>query len=259
MDDSLKLLSVFLNLPLVAMVMARIGGLVMFAPFFSSTSFPMKARVFLAAGITLIIVPFVADNVAVPETLGGLVAAVFAEMLIGLVFGFGLLVLFAALEFAGLMIGQQMGLALARVFDPLAGDQTSVLGQLYFWLAMVIFLVIDGHHVLLAAIIKSFSTLPAGSLIVTSEALSVLSDILQTAFVVALKVSAPIIVTMFLTTLSLGFVARTVPQLNILSVGFPLRSILGFVLTIVCLGAAIDVFIGVFDDVFDQLQMLLGA
>lgn len=258
MNDSLKFISLFLNLPLVAMVMARISGMVAFAPFYSSGVIPVKARVFLAAAITLLVLPFVGESVALPASFGDLVVVIFSELLTGLVFGFGLMAIFISLELGGLMIGQQMGIALAHVFDPLFDSDNSVLGQLYFWLAMVIFLVIGGHHALLAAIIKSFSTLPAGSFAMTAEAMSVISSILQASFTVALQVSAPIIVTMFLTTLAMGFVARTMPQLNILSIGFALRSVLGFILAIVCLVAGIDLFVDVLDRVFTRLQMLFG-
>lgn len=249
MNDAMTFLATFMNLPLVAMVLARIGGFVAFVPFFSSGVIPIKARVLFALTVTLLVVPFVGPTVTIPNRLGLLAPAVMSELMIGLVFGFALVTVFAGLQLGGRMIGQQMGLALARVFDPLLNEDNSVLSQLYFWLAMIIFLAIGGHHALLGAIIKSFATVPAGTFMITPEVLAVLCDVIQTAFVLALKVSAPVIVTIFLATLALGFVARTVPQLNILSIGFPLRVLMGFVLTIVCLAAAIDIFMTTFNDV----------
>lgn len=258
MDDTLQLLTVILNLPVAAMVMARISGLIAFAPFFGSGSFPIKARALLTAALTLIVVPFVGANVAIPSDLGQLVAAMTAELFIGLFFGFVLTVMFASLQLAGQLIGQQMGLAMAQAFDPLFEQQTTIMSQLYFWLGMIIFLLINGHQELLAAIINSFGTVPVGSFTVTGEMISVLGGVLQTAYAVAFQVAAPILLTMFLTSLALGFVARTVPQLNILSVGFPLRVMLGFIIAIVCLVAGINVFLASFEDVFDRVAMMLN-
>jgi len=218
----------------------------------------VKARALLAGAITLIVVPFVGGAVRLPTDLGLLGAAVVSELMIGLVFGFCLTALFAALELAGLMIGQQMGLSLAEVFDPLFEEENSVLGQMFFWLALLIFLLINGHHALFGAVIRSFQTVPVGAFMVSAGILTILGSVLQTAFVVGVQVAAPVIVAIFLASLALGFVARTVPQLNILSVGFSLRAVMGFVLVIVCLGAGIDAFMNVFDDVFDGMHWLLG-
>lgn len=259
MDESLKALTALLNLPLLAMVMARIGGLVAFAPFFGSASIPVQIRALLTGVISLFVLPFLDPSaIVIPNQPAVLIAAVVSELMIGLVFGFAILALFSALELAGLMIGQQMGIAMAQVFDPLFNEETSVLGQLFFWLATIIFLVIGGHHALLGAVIKSFATLPAGSFMIGEDGLVLLSGIVQVAFVVAIQVSAPVIVTIFLATLALGFVARTVPQLNILSVGFPLRAVMGFLLTVVSLGAGIDIFMRMFDDVFLKVHRLFG-
>ncbi len=258
MDDTLKFVSTYMNVPLVAMVIARIGGLMSFAPFFSSAVIPVKARALLTLGVTLLVAPFVAGYVNIPEHLGLLVPAMISELMIGMIIGFCLMVVFAALELGGLLAGQQMGLAMARMFDPLFNEQGSVLGQFFFWLAMIIFLVIGGHRVLLSCVINSFESVPAGSFMVNADVMSVFADTLQVAFVVALKIAIPVILTIFLMTLALGFLMRTVPQLNILSVGFPLRAMMGFMFTVICLGAGMDIFIGVFDDVFQQLRLLLG-
>jgi flagellar biosynthetic protein FliR len=257
MNDSVQLLTLLLNLPLVALVMARISGLMAFAPFFSTGQFPIKAKALLTVALTLVVLPCVGQRAAIPTGLGELVAAITSELLIGLFFGFGLMVLFTALELTGQLIGQQMGLSLASEVDPLFEQDSTVISQLYFWLAIVIFLLINGHLELLGAIIDSFKTLPIGGFAVTDQVISTLSGTIQAAFAVALQVAAPIVLTMFLTTLALGFVARTVPQLNILSVGFPLRVILGFTLMIVSLVAGINVFLGAFEGAFEELAAAL--
>jgi flagellar biosynthesis protein FliR len=258
MDDTMQLLQVVLNLPLLAMVLARISGLVAFVPFFGNASIPMNARALLAFAITIIVLPFAAEKMVPPPNLGALVVALVGELLIGLVFGLMITAIFSGLELAGLLIGQQLGISLAQVFDPLFEEETSVLGQLYFWLALVIFLLVRGHLVLLGALIRSFHSLPLGNFTVNPEFLRGLTTVLHSSFILALQVSAPVIVAIFLTTLALGFVGRTVPQLNILSVGFSLRMVLGYILITVCLVPAMNVFNAAVQKTLGGIYELMG-
>jgi flagellar biosynthetic protein FliR len=157
-----------------------------------------------------------------------------------------------------MMIDQQMGISMAQVLDPLFEEETSVMSQFYFWLAMIIFLSIKGHILLVGAMVKSLQTIPPGQFVVNEEVVVSLTKILQVSFVIALQISAPLVAAIFLTTLAMGFVARTVPQLNILSVGFSIRLVLGYVLILVCLIPAMEIFRQAIDTVYLNLYQLLG-
>ena len=258
MNDGMELLQVMLNLPLLALVLARISGLVAFAPFFSSAEIPVKMRALLAFCITLIVLPLVSAGLAVPVDLGSLVLTLIGEMCIGLTFGLMLTIVFSGLELAGLLIGQQVGISLAQVFNPLFNEETSVTGQMYFWLAMLVFLLINGHLILVTALVKSFHTMPPGIFSINADVINGLTGMLQIAFILAIQVSAPILAAIFLSTLAIGFIGRTVPQLNILSVGFSLRTILGFLLIIVCFKPAVQVFFNALEKAFLSLYGLMG-
>lgn len=258
MNDTVQLLQMLTNLPLLALVLARISGLVAFAPFFGNASIPVKTRIMLGLAITIIILPFATEKIVAPPDLGALVMALAGELLIGLTFGLMLTAIFSGLELAGILIGQQLGISLAQVFDPLFEEEVSVLSQLYFWLAMILFLLVRGHLVLLGALIGSFRSLPPGGGTANAGFLHGLVAVLHSSFILALQVSAPIIVAIFLTTLALGFVGRTVPQLNILSVGFSLRLVLGYALIIVCLIPAMSVFSTAVGKVLGGLYELIG-
>ena len=260
MDHTLALLNNWQNLlPTFALVLARITGLVVFVPFFSSMAVPVRAKGLLAAMISVIILPTVATSIAMPQGPGAFVICLAGEMIIGMMVGLMAAVLFAGLELAGLVSGQQMGIALARVFDPSFQQEASVLGQLYFWLGMIVFLLINGHHMLLAALMDSYQSIPVGQFSFSQQAMGVMIGAVHQAFVLALKISTPVIVTLFLVTLAIGFIARTVPQINILSVGFVLRSILGFMVVAAGIAAAVEVFIWMFDQINDHLQVILGT
>ncbi len=259
MNDTMELLRIFTNLPLVAMVLARVGGLVIFVPFFASTSIPAKSRIMLALAITILVLPFVpVASVSGITDIGSLTVMMFSELMIGLSIGFVITSVFSGLQLAGLLIGQQLGIALARVFDPLFNEQSSVLGQFYFWLAMIIFLLINGHVILIKAVINSFRTLAPGQFIASKDFIANMGEVLQLSFAMAFQISAPVIVAILLATLAMGFITRTVPQFNILSVGFSIRAMIGFVLVVICLIPAMYVFLSGLDMGFDMLYRMLG-
>jgi flagellar biosynthetic protein FliR len=258
MNDAMQLLQTLTNLPVIALIMARIGGLVIFAPFFSSSSIPAKTRIFLAAGITLTVLPFAGKDIPMPADLGSLVVGMIGELMIGMVIGLIVSSIFTGLQLAGTIIDQQMGISMAQVLDPLFDEETSILSQFYFWLALIIFLSIKGHILLIGAMVKSFQTIPPGQFVVNDEVVMSLTKILQVSFVIAMQITAPLVVATLLTTLAMGFVARTVPQLNILSVGFAIRLVLGYVLVLVCLIPVMEVFRQAIDTVFLNLYQLLG-
>ncbi len=258
MDDVTRVTEIFFNLPLFSAVLARIAGLVAFAPFFGSLVIPAKVRIFLAFAITVIVFPFVHLS-SFPTDLGSIVILMVSEFLIGLLIGIIFHAIFAGLELAGLMVGQQLGIALARVFDPMFEEEVSALGRLYHLLAIVIFLLIRGHLILVKALIGSFDHLPLGTFVVNENVVSMMISALRTSFIVAAQVSAPIIVAIFLATLAMGFITRTVPQFNILTVGFSIRLILGFILVVICLTPTIEVFLNGLDKIFGDISSILGV
>ncbi len=258
MNDGTQLLQTLLNLPLLALVLARISGLVAFAPFFSGAGIPLNARVLLVGTVSIVVLPFASVGMVPPSDFGSLFVLMIGELLIGLTIGLMITTVFSGLELAGVLIGQQVGISMAQVFDPLFEEETSVLGQLYFWLAMVIFLLLKGHLILLGALIRSFHTLPPGKFVVDENIVGGIVGVLKLAFILALQVAAPVLVAIFLTTLALGFVGRTVPQLNILTVGFSLRVVLGFTLIIICILPAVQAFFSVLEKAFGSIYGLLG-
>jgi flagellar biosynthetic protein FliR len=255
-EETLKLMQTLTNLPLVAMILARMGGLVVFVPFFSNSTIPVMTRVLLAGLITLIVLPFM-THITVPENGATLLAVIANEFIIGLVFSLIFLIVFSGLELAGILIGQQLGIGLAQVFDPMFEEETSVLGQFYFWLALMVFILIKGHMVLLATLIRSFQTLPPGTFKVNGEIVAACTQILRLAFVMALQVAAPVLVVIFLITLAKGFVARTVPQINILTIGFNIYTVVGSAVIIVCLVPSMEVFIKSMRTAFETVYEIL--
>ncbi len=234
MTDGLD--AILAHVPAFLLVLFRLAGIFIFGPVFGSQVIPMRVKAMLALVLTLCIYPIVPPQVPVALSLPTLAVAVGTEMLIGLVIGYGASLPLVALQIGGQMMGHQLGLGLAQVFSPDFDEQTEVLSQFLFLVALTAFLLMDGHHAMIGALVVSFQTIPLGGYVPDATLLSMVTGLLQSMFELGLRVAAPLLCLVFLETLAMGFVARTVPQLNILSLGFPLRIIVGLFMLVAMTG-----------------------
>lgn len=241
----------------------RIGGIMVFAPFFGSSNIIPEVKIGIAAITAFMLTPILASQaVALPENardLDVMVITVIHELSVGLLIGFIASMFFASLQIAGQLVGLQMGFAIANVLDPQSEGQVSIIGQLFFFYGMVLFLIFGGHLFLLNSVIGSFDIIPIGGRDymagnygdVMSSFIAGLTQLFTGVFVYALRFAAPVVVAVFLVTIALGFIARTVPQMNIMMVGFPLQIAIGMLFLVVSAP--------VFEQVFFEVYNLMGS
>jgi len=210
------------------LVVARIAGIFIAAPVLSSQAVPIKLRVLMSIVIGLAVVGRVARPAAVVG-LGGLVLAGGSELAIGAVIGFAMRLVFVGIQLGAAQIGQQMGIALAEVFDPMH-EAPGASRRLFYMVAIAVFLVIGGHRRLIAATLGSFDTVPVGGFLSPGAMLGVTVTLLGASFALALKVAAPVLVAMLLATVALGLLQKTIPQCNVLSIGLSARAMLAILI-----------------------------
>jgi flagellar biosynthetic protein FliR len=140
---------------------------------------------------------------------------------------------FIAAQWAGEVMGQQMGLNISEVFDPQFGAQGSLVGELYFMLTLVVFLAIGAHREMIRGIRMSFDALPLLSLGVNRDLLDLVIGLFQSCTMLALQLAAPMLVTMLVVDLALGCIGKAMPQLNVMTAGLSIRTLIGLVVMIV--------------------------
>jgi len=183
--------------------------------------------------LALGLMPSVSRPTALPETTWGLALGIGGEMIFGLAMGMVLSFTFIAAQWAGEMIGQQMGLNLSEVFDPQFGAQGSIVGEFYYMLTLVIFLAVGGHHAMIRGVRSSFDYLPLLSVGMTHPLLETLTGLIQSATTLAIQLAGPVFVTMLIVDTAMGFISKTMPQLNVMSAGLSLKSVVGMGVLIV--------------------------
>ncbi len=215
------------------MVLARLTGVFIYAPILSSPFLPRTIRALLVMALTLAVYPALIPTLEASGayefewTIWSVVPALGCELMMGLVLGFLAMVPMVGIQLAGHQVGQQFGMAVAQEADPNLGSNASVVGIILFYLALMTFLNLGGHRVILAVMLHSFTQVPIGAYQADLGQLEIVVGMLQSAFELAMRIAAPIICLMLLQTFSLGFVSRTAPSFNVLSLGFPLRVLLG--------------------------------
>jgi flagellar biosynthesis protein FliR len=140
---------------------------------------------------------------------------------------------FIAAQWAGDMIGHQMGLNISEVFDPQFGASGSIVGDMYVMLILVIFLAVGGHRDMLIGVRQSFDALPLLSVGVNKPLLDLLVGLFTGASCLAVQLAGPMLVTMLIVDLSLGCISKTMPQLNVMTAGLSVRSVVGMLVLIV--------------------------
>ncbi|KPK76559.1 MAG: hypothetical protein AMJ79_06245 [Phycisphaerae bacterium SM23_30] len=236
MLEAIKLL--FDQAPAFALVLFRVGGLLILAPLMGSASIPAKVKILTAVVLSGAIFPQVSMIGAVPNNLFGLVAAVGNEILIGISMGFALSLMFTGVRVGAELVSQQMGWSLAHLIDPNSEASTTVLSQFYVLLATLIYVLMNGHLILIQSLVQTFETVPLMASGIAAGALELFVATITAAFGLGIRIAGPALAAIFLATLALGFISRTMPQLNILAAGFPVRITLALTILIASLGAA---------------------
>jgi flagellar biosynthetic protein FliR len=241
-------------IPAYVLVFFRVAGMMVMAPLLGSARVPKRVKAILAAVIAMGIARGITTHVTLPTTLWGLTIGIGGEMVFGLCMGMILSFIFIAVQWAGEMVGQQMGLNMSEVFDPQFGQRGSLIGDMYFWAATAIFLLINGHHAMLIGMNESFTSLPLLSVGMNKDLFDLMVGLLHATTTLAIQLSAPMLVTMLIVDVALGFVGKTVPQLNLMTAGLPLRALVGMVVLIIGIGMASDVIRGAIFDSMDTVR-----
>jgi len=185
-------------------------------------------------------------------------ALAFHEVALGLFLGFVVQFLIWAVQFAGQMVGFQMGFGIVSVIDPESGQQLSLIARYKALVALILFIVLDGHHLLLEALVYSFEILPAGSVLLSRLLFDEILRLSARIFVLGLMIGAPMMAALLLSEMGMGIVARTVPQMNIFIVGFPLKISVGLAMLALVLPYLVVFFDSRLQELARGLSDLLG-
>jgi flagellar biosynthesis protein FliR len=210
-------------------VLLRISGIMLFAPFFSNQAVPLQIRGAFALVVAYVLAPSLPLD-AIPRglDLSSITGLAAGEILSGVLLGFAASCVFAGMQFAGQIISFQLGFSLINQIDPQTNVEAPVFSFIHNYVGLLFFILINGHHWFLLAISDSFGPLPIGGFRIHGSVLGWLLELSAQIFVIGLRIAGPVIVVTTITDIVLGIIGRAAPQIQILIVGMPLKILVGF-------------------------------
>ena len=223
---------------------ARIGTLVMLLPAIGDRTIPSPLRLAFALLLSLLLLPFV--RTALPAVVGpaSTVGLMIGEVLVGLVIGLSIRMVVAALQIAGTVMSQSLGLSYATTVDPSYGGQDPSIGNFLNLLGLTLIFATDLHHLVIAAIRDSYALLPPVGVPETGDVVRLGLGALARSFALALQISAPFIAFGLLFNIGLGVLSRLMPQMQVFFVGLPVTIIVGMLVLVAVVGLMMNAFLG---------------
>ncbi|WP_331722137.1 flagellar biosynthetic protein FliR [Alkalithermobacter thermoalcaliphilus] len=210
------------------LIFARCIGLFVVSPIFGRNNLPNIFKLGFCLIVSYIILPYVNMGNVSEYSFFNIMFLGIKEILIGFVIGFIAYMIFSIFYIAGAFLDLDLGFSMANVIDPQYGSQVPITGNFIYTILTVVFMLLNGHHYLIKALVDSFYIFPVNSLININNNLFVfIVQLLDYMFVSAIKISIIVMISIFLVNLILGILARTMPQMNVFIVGMPLKIVIG--------------------------------
>jgi len=239
------------------LVFARIGAMVMLLPGFGETNIPTRIKLSIALLLTLIILPLHRQAYQVDmHSLTPLLVLMLHEIVIGVVLGATARVTLSALQVAGSVIAQQLGLGFVTAIDPTQGQQGLLIGNFLTILGLTLLFATDSHHLVIAALTESYRIFAPGELMSSGDVASLATRAFAAAFKIGMQLSAPFLVFGLVFNIGLGVLARLMPQMQVYFVGVPLSILVGFLIFELVLTAIMGTFLDYFTSVMHELTPL---
>ncbi len=233
---------------------ARIGTMIMLLPGLGEMSVPMRVRLTVALVLTAVIMPL--HRAAYPIDLKSFEPVLLTlgqEILIGMVLGLTARLTISALQVAGSVVAQQLGLGFVTAVDPSQGQQGVILGNFLTLLGITLLFATDLHHLVIAALNDSYALFKPGDVPAFGDVAALFTRTIASAFRVGIQLSAPFLVFGILFNLGLGILSRLMPQMQVYFVGMPLSILIGLLILLLVVGAMMMTFLGYVEGVLHEL------
>lgn len=236
------------------LVFARIGTMVMLLPGLGEQNISARLRLTIALILAAVLLPLHRNAYHVdPAALGPIIVLLVEEIVIGAVLGLTARLTVSALDVAGSVIAQQLGLGFVTAVDPMQGEQGVILGNFLTMLGVTMFFATDMHHLVIFALNDSYTLFEPGELPASGDVAALLTKTVAGAFRIGIQLSAPFLVFGLLFNLGLGLLSRMMPQMQVFFVALPLSILLGFLFMVLVIGSMMGIFLDYAGGVLHEL------
>ncbi|WP_103579414.1 flagellar biosynthetic protein FliR [Campylobacter concisus] len=235
------------------LLFVRLSGLIVFFPFYSHNQIPMVVKTLLVFALCIVLFPL---SHAHEHAINFLFMEILSEVILGLCAGLLLNIVFAILQMAGEQISMIMGFSMASVLDPQTGTNSPVIANILNFIALLAFLMLDGHHLILQFYSTSLSAIPLGDFYPRSGVMSYALKLFGNLFMFGFVLAFPIIALSILSDAIFGMLMKTMPQFNLLVVGYPIKVSIGFSVLIAILAGIVKIITDMMVQILNDMPAL---
>ena len=238
------------------LVFFRMLGFFIVVPIFFPKGFPNIAKVAFTLVIAYILIPGINYSSISSVNNYILISLVINEIITGLTLGFVTNLCFFSVRMAGQLIDSQIGFSMINMFDPSTSSNSTLLEHLLYWSSLVLFFIIEGHHMLIRALIESFNAMTLGKFILSGESINFILNAFIEFFAIGLKIAIPLVLIILITDITLGLIGRAVPQINLMILGLPVKILVGLTCFTLALPIVFKMMVNGFSNTQDLIKGL---
>jgi flagellar biosynthesis protein FliR len=236
------------------LVFARAGTMVMLLPGLGEQNISARMRLTIALILAAVLLPLHRNAYHIDTSaLGPVVVMLVEEIIIGAVLGLTARLTISALEVAGSVIAQQLGLGFVTSVDPTQGEQGVIVGNFLTMLGITLFFATDMHYLIIAALNDSYTLFEPGEVLATGDVAALVTKTVSGAFRIGIQLSSPFLVFGLVFNLGLGLLSRLMPQMQVFFIALPLSILLGLLFLVLALGSMMGLFLDYAGGVLHEL------
>lgn len=235
------------------LVFVRMIGFFQVVPIFFPKGLPNTAKIAFTLIVAYILLPGINYSAINITSNYVLISLVINEVITGLTLGFITNLCFFSIKMSGQLIDQQIGFSMINMFDPTTNSNSTLIENVLYWCSLILFFSIDGHHMLIRALVESFNTISLGKFILSGESINLVVNAFIQFFAIGLKIAIPLVLIILITDITLGLIGRAVPQINLMILGLPIKILVG----LTCFVLALPLLFNMITSSFGNIQDLL--
>lgn len=237
--------------------LVRVSGMVVFAPFFSSSALPARTKAVFAGAVAFLLAPVIAT---LPQRHAGLSCfALLGEVAVGMVYGLTLVLLNEMMTFAGQVLGIQFSFSMVNLLDPTSSIQTSLMSDLLQIIGTLVVLAAGLDRILLASMMRSFRVVPPGTFSMSTVTAMAVVRAAGGIFLAAVELAAPVLAATMLIEVAVALLSKLSPQLPVTALSVPLKTLTGFAVLIASCAVWPRFIEGHFSVLLDLAERLISA
>lgn len=217
------------SLIVAILIFTRLSAMFSLVPFFGAANIPVQVRVALIALLTVLIYPVAGmTDAASIQTLWDLFYHILVETAVGLSISIAMAIVYNAIYLAGMVIDTGIGFSMVNVISATDETEMPLTANLFYLLAMMVFLATNAHHRVLEAVWQCFRTVPLAQGVVNLGVVDIFNIIFVQSFVIGVKIAAPFMLTILVADVIMGLLSKAMPGFNVFMVGMPVKILIGF-------------------------------